>query len=141
MLYMSTYLLFTFLVLFYFYLVQKRAPYPLIDEIFHVPQAQKYCAHEFWYWDSKITTPPGLYLFSVVFKEITRLPCTVTFLRATNVLNIFIIHLLVKRISGNNLKAIAVASNPLLLTFSCLYYTDVLSITTILLFLGTGMEK
>ena len=138
---MKTYIPLTILVLFYFYLVQKRAPYPLIDEIFHVPQAQKYCAREFWYWDSKITTPPGLYLFSVIFREITRLPCTVTFLRATNVLNIFLIHSLVKRISGNNLKAFAVASNPLLLTFSCLYYTDVFSITTILLFLYKGLGK
>jgi len=120
--YSSTYIVFYSLVLLHFYLIQKRAPYPLIDEIFHVPQAQKYCAHEFRYWDSKITTPPGLYLFSVILREITRFSCTITFLRATNILNVFLIHILVKRITGNHMKAIAVASNPLLLTFSCLYY-------------------
>lgn len=32
------------------------------DEIFHVPQAQKYCEGRFTEWDDKITTPPGLYV-------------------------------------------------------------------------------
>lgn len=31
------------------------------DEVFHVPQAQKYCEGRFNEWDDKITTPPGLY--------------------------------------------------------------------------------
>ena len=30
------------------------------DEVFHVPQAQKYCEGRFNEWDDKITTPPGL---------------------------------------------------------------------------------
>lgn len=30
------------------------------DEIFHIPQAQKYCEGRFNDWDDKITTPPGL---------------------------------------------------------------------------------
>ncbi|KAM3581390.1 glucosyltransferase [Umbelopsis sp. WA50703] len=33
---------------------------PYMDEIFHVPQAQRYCKGEFWTWDPMITTPPGL---------------------------------------------------------------------------------
>jgi len=35
-----------------------------MDEIFHVPQAQQYCRGDFKSYDSKITTPPGLYLIS-----------------------------------------------------------------------------
>lgn len=30
------------------------------DEVFHIPQAQKYCEGKFLEWDDKITTPPGL---------------------------------------------------------------------------------
>lgn len=32
----------------------------LQDEIFHIPQAQAYCKHEYRTWDPKLTTPPGL---------------------------------------------------------------------------------
>lgn len=30
------------------------------DEVFHIPQAQKYCDSKWLEWDDKITTPPGL---------------------------------------------------------------------------------
>ncbi len=30
------------------------------DEIFHVRQTQAYCRADWWSWDSKITTLPGL---------------------------------------------------------------------------------
>lgn len=30
------------------------------DEPFHVPQAQAYCKGDWFTWDPKITTPPGL---------------------------------------------------------------------------------
>ncbi|KAK9399500.1 dol-P-Glc:Glc2Man9GlcNAc2-PP-Dol alpha-C2-glucosyltransferase-like [Crotalus adamanteus] len=42
---------------------QQRAAY--MDEAFHVPQAQAYCAGRFQQWDPMITTLPGLYLLSV----------------------------------------------------------------------------
>lgn len=35
------------------------------DEIFHIPQAMRYCRGEFDSYDPKLTTPPGLYLASV----------------------------------------------------------------------------
>lgn len=35
-------------------------PSALQDEIFHVPQAQAYCDGDWGYWDSALTTPPGL---------------------------------------------------------------------------------
>ncbi|KAG6603654.1 Dol-P-Glc:Glc(2)Man(9)GlcNAc(2)-PP-Dol alpha-1,2-glucosyltransferase, partial [Cucurbita argyrosperma subsp. sororia] len=32
-----------------------------MDEIFHVPQAQKCCSGNFRSWDPKISNPPGLF--------------------------------------------------------------------------------
>ena len=46
-------------------LVNKTVPEPYMDEIFHIPQVQQYCAGNFSHWDQKITTLPGLYLFTV----------------------------------------------------------------------------
>ncbi|KAF3911671.1 hypothetical protein AA313_de0202867 [Arthrobotrys entomopaga] len=40
---------------------------PYLDEVFHIPQAQKYCLMKFNEWDDKITTPPGLYLLSYIY--------------------------------------------------------------------------
>lgn len=44
--------------------VNAEVPEPYLDEAFHVPQAQAYWAHQWTHWDPKITTPPGLYLWS-----------------------------------------------------------------------------
>ncbi|KAJ5666854.1 Dol-P-Glc:Glc(2)Man(9)GlcNAc(2)-PP-Dol alpha-1-2-glucosyltransferase [Penicillium macrosclerotiorum] len=44
--------------------VNAEVPEPYLDEVFHVPQAQAYWAHKWTHWDPKITTPPGLYLWS-----------------------------------------------------------------------------
>lgn len=46
--------------------VKTHVPEPYLDEVFHVPQAQAYWAHKWTHWDPKITTPPGLYLWSYV---------------------------------------------------------------------------
>lgn len=37
---------------------------PYMDEIFHIPQAQRMVCNFSMEWDSKITTPPGLYFLS-----------------------------------------------------------------------------
>ncbi|KAL6783998.1 hypothetical protein ACKKBG_A04370 [Auxenochlorella protothecoides x Auxenochlorella symbiontica] len=42
--------------------INKAMPTPYMDEVFHVGQTQRYCRGEFWEWDPKITTFPGLYL-------------------------------------------------------------------------------
>ena len=42
------------------YLFNSVQPSPYMDEVFHVPQAQNYCQHNFSHWDSMITTLPGL---------------------------------------------------------------------------------
>lgn len=41
------------------------APEPYMDEPFHVPQTQRFCAGRWGEWDPKITTFPGLYIFGV----------------------------------------------------------------------------
>ena len=41
-------------------------PEPYMDEVFHVPQARRFCDGDFAHWDPKITTFPGLYLASAV---------------------------------------------------------------------------
>ncbi|OAY76656.1 Dol-P-Glc:Glc(2)Man(9)GlcNAc(2)-PP-Dol alpha-1,2-glucosyltransferase [Ananas comosus] len=41
-------------------LVDRLVPDPYMDEIFHVPQAQRYCGGDLRSWDPMITTPPGL---------------------------------------------------------------------------------
>ncbi|KAJ5907610.1 Dol-P-Glc:Glc(2)Man(9)GlcNAc(2)-PP-Dol alpha-1-2-glucosyltransferase [Penicillium taxi] len=46
--------------------VTTEVPEPYLDEVFHVPQAQEYWAHKWTSWDPKITTPPGLYLWSYI---------------------------------------------------------------------------
>lgn len=42
-------------------IVTLWVPGPYLDEVFHIPQAQKYCELRWYEWDDKITTPPGLY--------------------------------------------------------------------------------
>ncbi len=49
----------------------------LQDEIFHVPQTQRYCAGQWREWDSKITTFPGLYFLGVVFGRAAHAVATV----------------------------------------------------------------
>lgn len=111
-----------------------------VDEIFHIPQAQKYCDGLFFEWDNKITTLPGLYLATVsillplkqLFSAVT---CSVWSLRFMNVLfnlgnlllsyNIFL-KLSTKKDSKevSRISALVVALFPVLYFFSFLYYTD-----------------
>ena len=94
----------------------------LLDEIFHIPAAQRYCAGNFSYWDPKITTPPGLYLYSTLviklaqfasskvlkdkflnvihFYNLSQIECGVLELRATNVLLFPFIFVLLKEMNS-----------------------------------------
>ncbi|TLD24311.1 hypothetical protein PspLS_06614 [Pyricularia sp. CBS 133598] len=47
-------------------IVNTKVPEPYLDEVFHIPQADKYLQGRWAEWDDKITTPPGLYLVSYV---------------------------------------------------------------------------
>ncbi|KAJ9111310.1 hypothetical protein QFC20_002601 [Naganishia adeliensis] len=117
------------------YLVNREVPDPYLDEIFHIPQAQQYCRGEFLKWDSSITTPPGL-------------SCNPSFLRYTNVL--LSTTLLTWSITGilrhttsrpRARDVLAISPFPLVTFFSLLYYTDVGSLTFVLVGYWAARER
>ncbi|XP_076008264.1 dol-P-Glc:Glc(2)Man(9)GlcNAc(2)-PP-Dol alpha-1,2-glucosyltransferase [Genypterus blacodes] len=122
---------------------EQREPY--MDEIFHVPQAQKYCHGKFSEWDPMITTLPGLYLVSVgVIKPVVWLAdlkgavvCSTAMLRFINLLfncgNLYLLYLLISKLhlrektrsaSRRVLMAFSLSTFPVLYFFNFLYYTD-----------------
>ncbi|WOL08428.1 hypothetical protein Cni_G17181 [Canna indica] len=136
-------------------LVDRVVPDPYMDEIFHIPQAQRYCRGEFRTWDPMITTPPGLYYLSLAYvtslfpamwfaKAATTLSsiCSTVILRSTNavvaiICSVLIYDLLIKLRPNLGEKkatiyAIILASYPLHWFFTFLYYTDVASLTAVL---------
>uniref|UniRef100_A0A8D8PXV8 Dol-P-Glc:Glc(2)Man(9)GlcNAc(2)-PP-Dol alpha-1,2-glucosyltransferase n=1 Tax=Cacopsylla melanoneura TaxID=428564 RepID=A0A8D8PXV8_9HEMI len=144
------------------YFFNYTQPNPFIDELFHIPQAAKFCKGNFFEWDQKITTLPGLYLFSIgIFKPIGLLLkydiCTVNILRSTNLIcaifNFYLIYeiLKVKNISKEGidqkslfkilLSALNISTFPVLYFFSFLYYTDVLSTSMILLMYALHLQS
>ncbi|XP_034019431.1 dol-P-Glc:Glc(2)Man(9)GlcNAc(2)-PP-Dol alpha-1,2-glucosyltransferase [Thalassophryne amazonica] len=118
---------------------------PYMDEVFHVPQAQKYCQGKFHEWDPMITTLPGLYLVSVgVIKPVVWLAdlrgevvCSTPMLRFINLLfncgNLYLLYLLICKLhirektrttSRRVLSALSLSTFPVLFFFNFLYYTD-----------------
>ncbi|KAI4757989.1 hypothetical protein E4T52_09857 [Aureobasidium sp. EXF-3400] len=137
---------------------QVREPY--LDEVFHVGQVQEYCRGNYWHWDPKITTPPGLYILSVLFYKITG-RCDLDALRFVNALSLFAIFFFllhtappVSPRSARQLpsqkstpflplatlcpqqihSALNVCLFPPLFFFGALYYTDVASTLSVLFF-------
>lgn len=136
-------------------LVNKIVPDPYMDEIFHIPQAQRYCKGDFKTWDPMITTPPGLYYVSLAYvaslfpgmwlasavQSMDEL-CSTAYLRSTNALLAIICSLLVYdllihlRPSMGQRKAtiyaILMSLYPLHWFFTFPYYTDVGSVAAVL---------
>ncbi|GAB1316563.1 glucosyltransferase [Madurella fahalii] len=135
-------------------LVDRCVPEPYLDEVFHIPQAQTYCAGRFGDWDDKITTPPGLYLFSVaIHKYWASKECTPYALRSTNVFATLLIapltiqcrQLIETRSAEREGKPLPQSASfysyhtglnivlfPVIFFFSALYYTDVVSTLAVL---------
>ncbi|PVH83256.1 glycosyltransferase family 59 protein [Cadophora sp. DSE1049] len=66
--------------------VTKVVREPYLDEVFHIPQAQAYCNGRYNVWDPKLTTPPGLYIFSTLYARISTYgKCSPAILRSFNV--------------------------------------------------------
>ncbi|KAF4553294.1 DIE2/ALG10-like protein [Elsinoe fawcettii] len=136
---------------------------PYLDEVFHVGQAKKYLEGKYAEWDPKITTPPGLYVLSTILAKITRLsslaslrlintlllPCLILLIldldvrlgkgklrrdaqkrqgsqKASTTLSVFSVHQLH--------AAFNVCLFPPLFFFSALYYTDIASTVSVLVF-------
>lgn len=117
--------------------------------MFHVRQAQEYCKGNFDVWDPKITTPPGLYLLSVLAKPV--LGCDISSFRlvaAASLLGLFFVvfEIYSAQVSDdgsngrNDLEGFAwhnalnIALFPPLFFFSGLYYTDIPSTLSVMLF-------
>ncbi|CDU22463.1 related to Alpha-1,2 glucosyltransferase ALG10 [Sporisorium scitamineum] len=104
-------------------LISRVQPTPYIDEIFHIPQAQRYCSalsgsslssvRQAWQrlrsveYDAKLTTPPGLYAISVgLAKVLPGWECGhVVWLRSTNLVLLLTLPVLVARIIRQNEEA------------------------------------
>ncbi|SCV02242.1 LANO_0F16226g1_1 [Lachancea nothofagi CBS 11611] len=116
------------------------APYQFIDEIFHVPQTIHYLRGHWSYWDPKITTPPGLYVFGWLNYHIMRAFTswtTLTILRLTNLIGgVIVLPLVVLRplflFNAIGFWPVSLMCFPLLATYYYLYYTDVWSSILIL---------
>lgn len=136
-------------------LVNRILPDPYMDEIFHVPQAQKYCSGNFRSWDPMITTPPGLYYLSlvhvaslfpaIVFTRAAQsfsVACSIQVLRSINgilaVLCSVLVYEIISHLRPNlddkkaTIYAVILALYPLHWFFTFLYYTDVASLTAVL---------
>lgn len=141
--------IFFILVLFFIYLNTIQTSY-FVDEKFHVPQTVEYCDGNFYDWDPKITTLPGLYVFAALVLAPINL-CKFTWLRFLNVLltncNFFLalkyIRLMNdkknKKVSNESLRddieyltAWNITFFPPLFFWFFLYYTDIFSVTLIL---------
>ncbi|RCI10482.1 hypothetical protein L249_4457 [Ophiocordyceps polyrhachis-furcata BCC 54312] len=136
--------------------ISKAVPEPYMDEVFHIPQAQRYCRGKFGEWDDKITTPPGLYLLSNLFPQALKAAemsweysCGTDVLRSFNVVALAVLAYLSllcrRRIEARASprykrpstrfeihSACNIALFPLLFFFSGLYYTDVTSTAVVL---------
>ncbi|KAI9511775.1 glucosyltransferase [Russula earlei] len=119
---------------------------PYMDEPFHVPQVQAYCNRDWSYWDPKITTPPGLYVLTILLKAVFIFKCRLSTLRLTPLLTLLVLplattHLLCyyKRIRPPpsiftpTLDAVIISTFPIGWFFGFLYYTDVPSLLSVIL--------
>jgi alpha-1,2-glucosyltransferase len=119
-----------------------------MDEIFHIPQAQHFCAGEFHVWDDKITTLPGLYLWSTLVTGMGALgggECSTAVLRGTSVLLSVLVPALSWRIRtklfhssqresqlATLYSAASVALYPPAFFYYFLYYSDTISLVLVL---------
>lgn len=133
--------------------VCQIVPEPYLDEVFHIPQAQTYWAGSWQSWDPKITTPPGLYIYSYLFAKVWAVfgnrDLSVRQLRISVEVLLMLLPVILLRCHPRyhryhryqqwppTLFARIIHSNlnvmlcPLLFFFSALYYTDVLSAFTV----------
>ncbi|KAF5392521.1 hypothetical protein D9757_002197 [Collybiopsis confluens] len=114
---------------------------PYMDEPFHVPQAQAYCNGDYATWDPKITTPPGLYIMSLLFKRAFMFKCTLPMLRLTTTLTLLALPIFLTRLScfyrrirppssllEPTADSIVWSLFPIAWFFGFLYYTEVPSL-------------
>lgn len=126
--------------------VYTTVPEPYLDEVFHIPQAQAYWAGSWKTWNPKITTPPGLYIYSYLFAKFLNIfgECGLSVRQLRTSIEVLLMVMpvallryhplyhkhnrwspaLFAQIAHANLNIMLC---PLLFFFSALYYTDILS--------------
>lgn len=128
--------------------------------MFHYNQTRRYCNKDYWTWDPKITTLPGLYILTTfLFRSFQMVSgvemnniCTIGNMRGVStVLGLVNLYLLYKIISQRSktarvdyrsvLKAISISSTPFLFFYNFLYYTDIGSLTCVLCMLYFQAQK
>ncbi|KIJ68711.1 glycosyltransferase family 59 protein [Hydnomerulius pinastri MD-312] len=117
---------------------------PYMDEPFHVPQAQAYCRGEWSTWDPKITTPPGLYILSILFHRLFMFRCSMALLRLTVTLTLLALPLFLTRLLAFHqrrrppplfaptVEALVLSTFPIAWFYGFLYYTEVPSLVSVL---------
>ncbi|KZV70315.1 glycosyltransferase family 59 protein [Peniophora sp. CONT] len=111
---------------------------PYMDEPFHVPQVQAYCDGHWDVWDPKITTPPGLYVATLLVKSVFMVKCRLPTLRMTPMLALLLLPFAITRLTCFHrrtrlpsssfvpaLDGVVLAAFPIAWFFGMLYYTDV----------------
>ncbi|OQU95450.1 hypothetical protein CLAIMM_01654 isoform 1 [Cladophialophora immunda] len=130
-------------------LVNQIVPEPYLDEYFHIPQAQAYWLGRWSQWDPKITTPPGLYVFSYVVNAVRgffskeELRPSVNEWRFTNVLLLYLLLVALYILAAVGRRTVyhesvlqrefSIICFPLIFFFSGIYYTDLFSVLTVVL--------
>lgn len=119
--------------------IKRLVPEPFMDEAFHVRQALQYFKGNWSEWDPMITTPPGLYILSVIILRLFGATGSTDNLRWLNVgigvLILFLSRTIAKSShkSFANERALLIAFLPNLLIYFGLYYTDAGSVLFCLL--------
>ncbi|KAK4938000.1 glucosyltransferase [Elasticomyces elasticus] len=129
-------------------LVNQIVPVPYLDEVFHVPQAQAYWLGKWSHWDAKITTPPGLYVYSYIVNSIRdfftlNFRPSINQWRATNVLLLYMLLVALYILAAVSKRPVNhegilqrefnIVMFPLIFFFSGLYYTDLFSVFSVVL--------
>jgi alpha-1,2-glucosyltransferase len=105
------------------------APTVYMDEEFHVKQLSVYLTGDFWTWDPKITTLPGLYCLTYVVLKVTGLYYYFDLLILSRFVNTFLMLPLYYILNVLNPScASLIMGYPPLFMVSFLYYTDTISL-------------
>lgn len=129
-------------------LLNQIVPQPYLDEFFHIPQAQAYWFGKWSQWDPKITTPPGLYVYSYIVNSIRYFFSldfnpSVNEWRVTNILLLYLLLVALYVLTAVGKRTVnyesvlqrefSIILFPLIFFFSGLYYTDLFSVFTVVL--------
>ena len=154
----SSTLLISLGIVYYFNVKNIKLPYMVIkynfiiiqDEEFHLRQTISYYSLDFSFWEHKLTTFPGLFLFSAIVMKIIFIfvPANpLKFLRLLNVgLGLSLDYILdyflpFNSLENTNLLKLLIIYLPINYFYNFLFYTDTLSIILIIYYFYLNIHK